>query len=112
MIDFHQAGGNDFTIMREHGVSPGQLKQTGRQTIAIAHGRLFNRPPGFVGPQSATDHTWERHLRFLSKAHLGVHLPHVFGRHLQRDFHGADIAGLLNDLVHRQGPMRVRVRDG
>ena len=112
VLAFEQTDRRHFTVARKHAVGLRQLKQTGRQTVAVTHGRLLHRPPALIGTQSAGDSAGERHLRLLAETDLCVHLPHVLGRHAHGDFDGAYVAGLLNHLGHAQRSVRVRVGDG
>ena len=93
-----QTDWHDLPISCKNCIGLCQLKQTGGQTIAIAHGGLFKGTPSFVGAQTSCNCTWKWDLRLLSKPYLGIHLPHIFRCHLHCNFDCANIARLLNDL--------------
>ena len=89
-----------------------QLHDGDRDAMPIGHGRLFNRFPGLPGAQTATDFAREAQARRFTEAGLAHHGPHIFGGETQRDFCGADIRRLLDDLRQRQRTVRVRIADG
>ena len=103
---------DEFTIAAKYAVSVGQLKQAGRQAVAVAHGGLLDRPPGFVGAQFTADCSWEGQLGFLPESDLREHGPHVARLHLHGHLDCAHVTGLLDHLVDSQHPVGMGVADG
>mmetsp|Transcript_5866 Transcript_5866/g.23095 ORF Transcript_5866/g.23095 Transcript_5866/m.23095 type:complete len:499 (-) Transcript_5866:703-2199(-) len=102
---------DDLAVAREHGVGARQLEQRGRQAVAIAHGRLFDGPPGLVRAQLAADRARETDLRPLPQADGREQLVHLARLHLHRELGGADVAGHLDHLPHADDAMRLGVAD-
>ena len=100
---------HQLTITRKNAVGMGQLKQTGRQAVAVTHGCLLDRPPGLIGTETATDHARERNQGFLAKSDLAVHVPHLTRLHLHRQFDRTNVAGLLNDFADGQYTVRMGI---
>ena len=79
--------------------------------MAVTHGGLFNRLPGFIRTHAAAGLTGEATLRRPAKAYFVKHLPQSLRLHQQGDLGRADVAGFLDDFPHRQRRRRVGILD-
>ena len=103
---------NDLAIVGKRGVRMRHLEQRCRQPIAISHGGLLDRPPGFPGTQAARHGAGKLDLRLLSVAQGNIGVPHFVGRHFLGDFQSAHVAGLLDHALDGQCAVIVGVTDG
>ena len=70
LIEPEKAHRHQHAIIGKNGVGAGQLHQTERNPVAIAHGGLFNRFPGFVRTHATGGFAREAGLRHAAKADI------------------------------------------
>ena len=103
---------HQFAFARKHGIGMGKLEQADRQTVAITHGGLFDRAPGFEPTQSPAYGSGERQIGLLAEPDPAEHLPHLARLQPHGNLDGAHVARLLDHLVDCHQALGMGITDG
>ena len=112
IVKTEQRQGHQLAVAGKNGISPGQLDQADGDAVTVGHRGLFDRLPGFPGPQAAIDLAGETEIGHLAEADAVEHFPHFLGRETERDLGRTDVGRFLDDLGHGQRAVGMRIGNG